>query len=275
MTCVSLFRSALLAFCVLLTACGSDADAAQDATPDPGPESVTEDASSEVASSTDPMPAAAPALPGLAPGDVSPNDPIPARELRDAVMALIGQTVTVQGEAASAFSPRGPAIRMSANPGNVDAPFVECVFPSEAEGSLPSGEAIVRGTVGPPNLAGQQKLTMTDCVVVETASEAMSVSDLADRIAGWVGTEVAIVGTYNGATTSSLRDGDVVDLRVQDDGTEGVAEQVARCQMPAGSTAPEIADRQSVIFQGTIGGDSMFWGADKAVLLSECTPVNR
>ena len=267
--------SLIIALALTLSACGSDADAAQDAPPGPEPEVVAEDAPSDLASSTDPTPASVPSLPDLAPGDVSPDEPIPARELRDAVMAMVGQTVTVQGEAASAFSPRGPAIRMSADPSNMDAPFVECVFPAEAEGSLPSGDAIVRGTVGQPNLAGQQKLTMTDCAVVESASEVLSVSDLANRIIGWVGTEVAIIGTFNGATTSSLRDGDVVDLRVQDDGTEGVAEQVARCQMPAGSTAPEIADRQGVIFQGTIGGDSMFWGADKAVLLSECTPINR
>lgn len=267
--------SLLLGLALTLAACGSDADAAQDAPPSAEPEMASENAPSDVASSTDSMPASVPDLPDLTPGDVSPDEPIPARELRDAVMALIGQAVTVQGEAVSAFSPRGPAIRMSADPSNMDAPFAECVFPAEAEGSVPSGEAVVRGTVGAPNLAGQQKLTMTDCAVAEDAEGAMSVADLASRIVGWIGTEVAIVGTYNGATTSSLRDGDVVDLRVQDAGTEGIAEQVARCRMPAGSTAPEILDRQGVIFKGTIGGDAMFWGADKEVLLSDCVLVNR
>lgn len=265
----------VLGLTLTLTACGSDADAAQDAPLAPESEMAPEDASSDVASSSDPMPAAAPELPDLMPGDVSPDDPIPARELRDAVMAMIGQTVTVQGEATSAFSPTGPAIRMSAEPGNSDAPFVECVFPADAEGSLPSGDAVVRGTVGTPNLAGQQKVSMTDCAVVESADGAMSVSDLASRVVGWIGTEVAIVGTFNGATTSKLTRGDVVDLRVQEDGTEGVAEQLARCRMPAGSTAPEITDRQGVIFQGTIGGDSMFWGADKEVLISDCVLGNR
>lgn len=267
--------SLLVGLALTLAACGSDADAAQDAPLASVPEMATEDAPSDVASSTDPMPASALDLPDLTPGDVSPDEPIPARELRDAVMALIGQTVTVQGDAASAFSPRGPAIRMSADPGNMDAPFVECVFPAEAEGSLPSGGTVVRGMVGPPNLAGQQKLTMTECAVVESDSDALSVSDLASRIVGWIGTEVALVGTYNGATTSSLSGGDVVDLRVQDDGTEGIAEQVARCRMPAGSVAPEIADRQGVIFKGTIGGDSMFWGPDKEVVLSDCVLGNR
>lgn len=256
-------------------ACGSDADAAQDAVPGSEPEGVSEAVPSDITSSSDLMPTEGPALPGLMPGDVSPDEPMPVRELRDAVVALIGQTITIQGDAASAFSPSGPAVRMSADPSNMDAPFLECVFPAEAEGSLPSGATTVRGTLGQPNFAGQQKLTMTACSVVEDSGDALSVSDLAARIAGWNGIEVAVVGTFNGATTSRLRDGDTVELTIQDDGTEGLAEDVGRCRMPAGSVAPDITERNGIIFRGTIEGSSMFWGADSPLLLSDCVLGNR
>lgn len=259
---------ALTALLVGLAGCGSDAS---DATAQPAD---TPAEAAETAPPTSPAstPTPMPDLPDLSPADVSPDEPVSAVTLRDAVFGLIGQTVTVQGPATSAFSPRGPAIRITSDSADPDAPFVECVFPADAEGSLPSGDVVVRGTVGPPNLAGQEKLTMSDCATVDASANAMTVAALADAITGWVGTEVAIVGRYNGQVTSHLADGPLTVLRVQAAGTEGLTTQVATCAIAAGTEAPELdRDDRDHVFRGTIS-DTQRWGSEE-LTLTDCAVV--
>ena len=262
---------ALPALLLALAGCGSDTADVSAQPADAPPEAAETAPPTESASAPD----APVALPALSPADVSPDTPVAARELRDAVFALIGQTVTVQGTATSAFSPQGPALRVASEPADPDAPFVLCVFPAGAEGSLPSGDVTLRGTVGPPNLAGQKKLTMSDCAAVEAGSEATTVTALADAIIGWIGAEVAVTGRYNGEATSQLPDGPRTVVRVQDAGTEGLAEQVVGCALPTGESVPGAAsaDREGVVFQGTIS-DQQNWTSD-TLALDECTIVNR
>lgn len=266
-------RVAPLALALLLSGCGSDA---ADAQPGDAPEAP---ASTEAAPapSADPqpdaMPASAATLPDLTPEAVSSDSPIPARELSDAVFGLMGQTVAVQG-ISMGESPLGGAIRLAAiaSPDPTTDPIVECAFPSMPS-PVPEGPVTVQGTVAPPNLAGQTLLKMTECTVA--SGDAMSVADLAGRITGWIGKGVAIVGRYNGQVTSSLSGGPKTVVRVQDNGTDGLATQVAGCELAAGATVPEAAssERDGVIFEGTIS-DLQNWRSSE-VSLTDCRITNR
>lgn len=270
------FRAAPLALALaFLSGCGSDAaDAQSDASPEAPTETVAADA---VPESSDPapdaVPAAAPSLPSLTPEAVSLDSPIPARDLSEAVFGLIGQTVAVQG-VSMGESPLGGAIRLAetASPDPTSDPIVECAFASMPS-PVPDGPVTVQGTVAPPNLAGQTLLKMTDCTVA--SGDAMSVVDLAGRITGWIGTEVAIVGRYNGQVTSRLSGGPQTVLRVQDAGAEGLATQVAGCELASGATIPDAAstEREGVIFQGTIS-DLQNWRSTEVALV-DCRITNR
>ena len=180
------------------------ADAAQETQSTRAPETVSEEAP-PVTSSSDPAPTAAPVLPTLKPGDASLDDPIPARALRDAVFGMMEQTVVVRGVSMGA-SPLGNGLRLStsASPELATDPVVECAMGS-VPSPMPEGEVTVQGTVAPPNLAGQTLLKLATCSIADAADSALTIPALADAVVGWVGTEVAIVGRYNGQTTS--RDG--------------------------------------------------------------------
>ncbi|GAB5537071.1 MAG: hypothetical protein Rubg2KO_33200 [Rubricoccaceae bacterium] len=255
-----------------LTACGSDADAAQDAAPRPEPEMVSE-AVPESASSPDP--AEAPMVPTLTPKDVSLDDPIPARVLRDAVFGMMDQTVAVRGASMGA-SPLGNGLRIStsASPDFATDPVVECAM-GTAPSPVPDGDVTIQGTVASPNLAGQTLLKLVDCSIIDATDSEMTVPALADAVVGWVGTDVAIVGTYNGQTTSTLSGSSKTVVRVQDSGTEGLAEQVASCELSEGVDVPEAvsSDRDGVVFQGTIS-DLLNWGR-RDLTLADCRITNR
>ena len=144
-----------------------------------------------------------------------------------------------------------------------------------APDTVPSGEVAVQGTVAPPNLAGQTLLKLKECSIAEASGNALAVQDLADAMVGWIGTEVAILGAYNGQVTSHRSDGPKTVVRVQDSGTEGLSEQVAGCELADGAEVPEAAssDREGVVFQGTVS-DLLNWGS-RDLTLTDCRITNR
>lgn len=260
-----------LTLALLFTACGSDSSDAPADTTEAPPTTATADPAS---GTPDAMPADAPTLPSLTPAEVSTDDPVPARELRDAVFGMMGQIVAVQGVAMGA-SPLGNGLRLStsASPNFATDPVVECET-GTVPNPMPSGEVTVQGTVAAPNLAGQTVLKLTDCSLVD-GGDVMAVDALADRIVGWVGKEVAIVGTYNGEVTSQLSGSPKTVVRVQDAGAEGLAEQVAGCELEDGASVPGAAttEREGVVFQGTIS-DLQNWPR-RELSLTNCRITNR
>jgi hypothetical protein len=226
----------------------------------------------------------------LKPEDVSADKPVPAEDLRNAVLAWENREVAVIGY------PNFPRIMGSSISlrGSADAPreiksiVVECgsrqQFENQdvAEDTPVVVKGIIRGYayMDTPN----PNVSLQDCQIVSKGdfsgekgtanpgtidtNKPISAADLHKDYYKWQGKQVAVVGNYNGHTKSSATDGKTLSIRI--DVQNPKYETVVECYVSGEPGADDFKERNNRIFKGVVNGSS-----SKRVTLKPCEYVKK
>lgn len=225
----------------------------------------------------------------LKPENVSPDKPVPAEELRNAVLAWEGKEVAVIGYPSfptlmgSSITLKGSA---DADPQDFKNLLVECnsrqQFGNESVDE--KQPIVVKGVIKGYPFQGDKnpKVNLQDCQIVSKGefsgekgvadpgkvdpNKPIPAADLHNDFLKWMGKQVAVTGNYNGHTKSSGTSGDTIDIRidVQNDKYQTIVE----CHIPNDPGADDFKERNNRVFKGAIAG-----GSGTSVTLKPCEYV--
>ena len=210
----------------------------------------------------------------LKPESVNPDKPVPAEELRNAVLGWIGKEVSVIGYPASprimgsGFSLKGAADADSSSE------LIECRNKVQFENQAveENQPIVVKGIIKtyPYESAKIPPVELQDCGIVskgEFAGEKgvadaskvdpdkpIPAADLHVDFFKWQGKRVAVTGNYNGHTKSSGTSGNTIDIRIDVQNEKG--QKVIGCHIASEPGADDFKERNNRVFKGTIAGAS-------------------
>ncbi|HSK71916.1 MAG TPA: hypothetical protein VK892_09495 [Pyrinomonadaceae bacterium] len=225
----------------------------------------------------------------LKPENVSPDKPVPAEELRNAVLAWEGKEVSVIGYPSfptlmgSNITLKGAA---DADPQDFKNLLVECSSKQQFGNESVDGKQpiVVRGVIKGYPFHGDKnpKVNLQDCQIVSKGefsgekgvadpskidpNKPIPAADLHKDFLKWMGKQVAVTGNYNGHTKSSGTSGETIDIRidVQNDKYQTVVE----CHIANDPGADDFKERNNRVFKGAIAG-----GSSTSVTLKPCEYV--
>lgn len=223
----------------------------------------------------------------LTPESIGTDQPVPAEELRNAVLAWMGKEVSVVGYPTSrrimgsGFALKGAA---DADSGNE---LVECRNKTQFESQAveENQQIVVKGVIKnyPYANAKNPPVELQDCQIVskgEFAGEKgvadagkvdvgkpIPAADFHKDFFKWQGKQVAVTGNYNGHTKSSGTSGNTIDIRIDVQNDKG--QKVAACHIGNEPGADDFKERKNRTFKGTIEGASF----SEQVALKPCEYV--
>lgn len=211
----------------------------------------------------------------LKPESISAAKPVPAGELRNAVFAWVGKEISVIGYPMfPRMISRSVRLKGSADADSMDRKntLVECANQykdfenQEVDEKQP---LVLKGTIAryPNSDSDNQIVRIENCQLVSIgefsgekgtadiakidASKPIPAADLHKDFFKWHGKDVAVVGNFNGSTTSSNK-GEVLDIRI--DVANEKREKVVGCHVS--SETGEVKERDNRIFKGKIAGST-------------------
>jgi hypothetical protein len=210
----------------------------------------------------------------LNPESVAADKPIPAEELRNAMLAWMGKEVSVIGYPTSrrimgsGFSLKGAADDDSGNE------LIECRNKTQFE-NQPVEEnqpIVVKGIIKtyPYEGAKNPPVELQECAIVSKGeftgekgiadaskvdpNKPIPAADLHKDFFKWHGKQVAVTGNYNGHTKSSGTSGNTIDIRIDVQNDKG--QKVVGCHIANDPGADDFKERNNRVFKGTIAGAS-------------------
>jgi hypothetical protein len=209
----------------------------------------------------------------LSPENVGPDKPVPAEELHNAVFAWEGKEVAVIGYPTfprligSSVSLKGSADDSRDFKNHLVVCVSRQAFDNqEVDEKQPM---VVKGTIkGYPTLGVTDlKVELKDCHLVSKGefsgergtanptrvdvNKPIPAADLHRDFFKWQGKEVAVIGTYNGHTTSSNK-GATIDIRI--DVENGKGKKVVGCHISTQPGQDDFTERNNRVFKGQVAG---------------------
>lgn len=216
----------------------------------------------------------------IKPADIDPNTPIPVGKLCDSYYVWVEKEVIIAGYVKMYLDndELGENVELLGEIGSYDVLF-NCTFKDTLTDVVNKDDiVIIKGKIQENGYWG---IKLIDCEFVSVneeyqqdeelnpyriPSKPIFAGDLYETFTAWQGIEISIIGYYNGTTTSTLSDGKVYRIDVQEPDNRG---NMVGCRMLDEPDNDFLKDnREDVVIRGTIGDDAF-----GRIMIEECVMV--